>query len=75
MLTISIVVGWLLSVSTLGQWSHLGYVKGSVGGMCYPLNIFLICVTDPFLVSAFYALTFGLLGLIPVPKTSRKLRD
>jgi len=56
-LTISIVVGWLVSVSTLGHWSHLGYVKGSVG------------------VSAFYALTFGVLGLIPVPKTSRKLRD
>jgi len=56
-LTISIVVGWLLSVSTLGQWSHLGFVKGSVG------------------VSAFYALTFGVLGLIPVPKASRKPKD
>ncbi|PPQ85387.1 hypothetical protein CVT25_006418 [Psilocybe cyanescens] len=55
-LTGSIVVGWLLAVSTLGQWSALGYVKGTIG------------------VSAFYALTFGLLGLIPVPKVSRKRR-
>ncbi|KAF8149967.1 hypothetical protein B0H34DRAFT_666562 [Crassisporium funariophilum] len=54
-LTGSIVIGWLLAVSTLGQWSSLGYVKGTIG------------------VSAFYALTFGLLGLIPVPRIgSRK---
>jgi len=46
-LTSSIVIGWLLAVSTLGQWSSLGYVKGVIG------------------VSAFYALTFGLLGLVP----------
>ncbi|KAH9481733.1 hypothetical protein JR316_0006260 [Psilocybe cubensis] len=56
-LTGSIVVGWLLAVSTLGQWSPMGYVKGTIG------------------VSAFYALTFGLLGLIPVPKASRKRHD
>ncbi|PPQ95249.1 hypothetical protein CVT26_014940 [Gymnopilus dilepis] len=54
LLTGSIVIGWLLAVSTLGQWSPIGYVKGTIG------------------VSAFYALTFGLLGLIPVPRiTSR----
>jgi len=53
LLTASIVIGWLLAVSTLGQWSPLGYVKGTIG------------------VSAFYALTFGLLGLIPVPRVSR----
>ncbi|KAF8972129.1 hypothetical protein BDZ97DRAFT_1650461 [Flammula alnicola] len=55
-LTGSIVFGWLLAVSTLGQWSPLGYVKGTIG------------------VSAFYALTFGLLGLIPVPRISRQKR-
>ena len=38
-LTTSIVLGWLLSVSTLGQWSHLGYVKGSVGGTYLPVKI------------------------------------
>ncbi|KIM39878.1 hypothetical protein M413DRAFT_74122 [Hebeloma cylindrosporum] len=53
-LTGSIVMGWLLAVTTLGQWSSLGYVRGTIG------------------VSAFYALTFGLLGLIPVPRASRK---
>ncbi|KJA26274.1 hypothetical protein HYPSUDRAFT_36552 [Hypholoma sublateritium FD-334 SS-4] len=52
-LTGSIVVGWLLAVSTLGQWSSLGYVRSTIG------------------VSAFYALTFGLLGLIPVPRNNR----
>ncbi|KAF8808717.1 hypothetical protein BYT27DRAFT_7096144 [Phlegmacium glaucopus] len=46
-LTSSIVIGWLVAVSTLGQWSSLGYVNGIIG------------------VSAFYALTFGLLGLVP----------
>ncbi|KDR76188.1 hypothetical protein GALMADRAFT_247417 [Galerina marginata CBS 339.88] len=55
-LTGSIVIGWLLAVSTLGQWSSLGYLKGTIG------------------VSALYAMTFGLLGLIPVPRvtSSRK---
>jgi len=51
-LTSSIVIGWLIAVSTLGQWSSLGYVKGVIG------------------VSAFYALTFGLLGLVPTKKVS-----
>ena len=31
-LTGSIVMGWLLAVTTLGQWSSLGYVKGTIGG-------------------------------------------
>ncbi|KAF9557437.1 hypothetical protein CPC08DRAFT_640262 [Agrocybe pediades] len=55
-LTGSIVVGWLLAVSTLGLWSPLGYIKGTIG------------------VSAFYALTFGLLGLIPVPRVRQKTK-
>jgi len=49
-LTTSIVVGWLLSVSTLGQWSHLGYVKGSVGGT-YPPRQNLI-ITDSFITQS-----------------------
>jgi len=53
-LSYSIVVGWLLSVFALGNWSSFGYVKGSIG------------------VSAFYALIFGLMGLIPAPKVNRK---
>ncbi|PPQ66559.1 hypothetical protein CVT24_007124 [Panaeolus cyanescens] len=55
-LTGSIVFGWLLSVSTMGQFSNLGYIKGTIG------------------VSAFYALTFGILGLIPVPRVTRKTK-
>lgn len=31
-LTSSIVVGWLLLILTLGQYSSLGYFKGAVGG-------------------------------------------
>ncbi|TEB33363.1 hypothetical protein FA13DRAFT_1730366 [Coprinellus micaceus] len=53
-MTGSIVLGWLVAVGTLGQWSSLGYVKSVVG------------------VTGVYALTMGLLGLIPVPKTKRK---
>ncbi|KAF9532619.1 hypothetical protein CPB83DRAFT_847079 [Crepidotus variabilis] len=57
-LTASIVVGWLMLVTTLGQWSTLGYVQSTVG------------------VTAFYALTLGMLGLVPAPKpSSRKVRD
>jgi len=33
-LTGSIVMGWLLAVTTLGQWSSLGYVRGTIGGVC-----------------------------------------
>ncbi|TFK40347.1 hypothetical protein BDQ12DRAFT_680790 [Crucibulum laeve] len=53
-LTASIVIGWLLGVLTLGQWSNLGYIRGIVG------------------VSSVYALTFGLLGLLPIPKTGKR---
>jgi len=53
-LTITIVIGWLLTVLTLGQWSSLGYWKGVIG------------------VCAVYALVFGLLGLLPVPKLKRR---
>ncbi|THV07414.1 hypothetical protein K435DRAFT_643451 [Dendrothele bispora CBS 962.96] len=53
MLTTSIVVGWLLLVVSLGQYTSLGYLKSVVGA------------------SAIYALTFGLLGLIPAPKVRR----
>jgi len=53
LLTASIVVGWLLLVMILGQWSNLGYGEGVIGA------------------SAIYALTFGLLGLIPAPKLRR----
>ncbi|KAF5341870.1 hypothetical protein D9611_001865 [Ephemerocybe angulata] len=53
-LTGSIVVGWLLAVATLGQWSSLGYIQSVIG------------------VTGVYALTVGLLGLIPVPKTKHK---
>ncbi|KAH6913085.1 hypothetical protein BKA70DRAFT_1261831 [Coprinopsis sp. MPI-PUGE-AT-0042] len=56
-LTTTIVSGWLIAVTVLGQWSGLGYLKGIVG------------------VSSAYALTFGLLGLIPTPKSKRKPRD
>ncbi|KAF9003934.1 hypothetical protein BDQ17DRAFT_1541602 [Cyathus striatus] len=49
-LTGSIVIGWLLGVVTLGQWSHLGYIKSIIG------------------VTSVYALTFGLLGLLPIPR-------
>jgi hypothetical protein len=31
-LTGSIVMGWLLAVTTLGQWSSLGYVRSTIGG-------------------------------------------
>lgn len=70
-LTSSIVMGWLLAVTTLGQWSSLGYVKGTIGG-AYAATSMLLLKADCYLVSAFYALTFGLLGLIPVPRASRK---
>ncbi|KAF8227310.1 hypothetical protein L208DRAFT_1424844 [Tricholoma matsutake] len=53
-LTLTIVVGWLLFVLTLGQWSNLGYGKGVIG------------------VCAVYALIFGVLGLLPVPKLKRR---
>lgn len=79
-LTASIVIGWLLSVLTLGQWSSLGYVKGVLGGkrhckLCYSYTHLFTRVlfrlpASP--VSSVYALIFGLLGLIPVPKAGRK---
>jgi len=53
-LTATIVIGLLLLVLTLGQWSSLGYVKSIIG------------------VCAVYALVFGVLGLLPVPKLKRK---
>ncbi|KAF8656184.1 hypothetical protein AX16_002624 [Volvariella volvacea WC 439] len=53
-LSASIVIGWLLSVLALGQWSSLGYLEGIIA------------------VCSLYALTFGLLGLIPAPKLNRK---
>ncbi|KAJ3515265.1 hypothetical protein NMY22_g14494 [Coprinellus aureogranulatus] len=53
-MTGSIVLGWLVAVGTLGQWSRLGYLQSVIG------------------VTGVYALTMGLLGLIPVPKTKRK---
>jgi len=75
MLTVSIVVGWLSFVNTLGHWSRLGYVKGTIGGMC-PFHLSRYTPLTGFnSVSAFYALTFGILGLIPVPKTLGKARD
>jgi len=49
-LTASIVLGWSLSVFTLGHWTTLGYV-GSV-----------------IATTGLYALAFGILGLLPVPK-------
>ncbi|KAF8071970.1 hypothetical protein FPV67DRAFT_1483318 [Lyophyllum atratum] len=54
LLTTTIVIGSLLLVLTLGQWSNLGYLKGTIGA------------------AAIYILAFGLLGLVPVPKTRRK---
>lgn len=73
----SIVVGWLLGLLTLGQWSDLGYVKGIVGGEYYLIftrpgrsSKLLLLLT----VSGIYALGFGLLGLLPVPKPGRKVK-
>jgi len=55
-LTASIVLGWSLSVFTLGHWTALGYVGGVIA------------------TTGLYALGFGILGLLPVPKV-RNARD
>lgn len=49
-LTASIVLGWSLSVFTLGHWTTLGYARGVIA------------------TTGLYALAFGILGLLPVPK-------
>ncbi|KAJ3752839.1 hypothetical protein EV360DRAFT_54509 [Lentinula raphanica] len=53
LLTTSIVLGWLLLVVSLAQYSNSGIFRGVVGA------------------SAVYALSFGLLGLLPAPKVKR----
>ncbi|KAI6165618.1 hypothetical protein EDD17DRAFT_1472457 [Pisolithus thermaeus] len=52
-LTASILAGWSLLSITLGKWSRLGYIEGTIGA------------------SGLYALTFGLIGLLPTPKFHR----
>ncbi|KAI6115626.1 hypothetical protein EDD16DRAFT_1593547 [Pisolithus croceorrhizus] len=52
-LTASILAGWSLLSITLGKWSRLGYIEGTIGA------------------SGLYALTFGLIGLLPAPKFHR----
>ncbi|KAF9645972.1 hypothetical protein BDM02DRAFT_3100611 [Thelephora ganbajun] len=49
-LTTSIVLGWSLSVFTLGRWTTLGYIGGVIS------------------TTGLYALAFGILGLLPVPR-------
>ncbi|KAG6331768.1 hypothetical protein ID866_7321 [Astraeus odoratus] len=52
-LTTAILAGWSLLSITLGKWSELGYLEGTIGA------------------SGLYALTFGLIGLLPAPKIRR----
>lgn len=71
-LTLTIVVGWLLFVLTLGQWSNLGYGKGVIGGQYGRPPSFGPSFSHFVLVCAVYALIFGVLGLLPVPKLKRR---
>lgn len=71
-LTVAILVGWSLLCFTLGRWSNLGYLQGAVGGefIIIPVRLYPqshLCVS----ASGLYALTFGLLGLLPAPKVHR----
>ncbi|KAI0783690.1 hypothetical protein C8Q75DRAFT_810745 [Abortiporus biennis] len=53
-LTTSILTGWSLLSYTLGHWSSLGYVEGTIAS------------------TGLYALSFGLLGLLPAPQLHRR---
>jgi hypothetical protein len=70
-LTVAILGGWSLLCFTLGRWSGLGYLRGAVGGELsinqsdYPRSQYYVPA------SGLYALTFGLLGLLPAPKVHR----
>lgn len=70
-LTTAILVGWSLLSFTLGRWSKLGYLEGVVGGELTSnlpeRSVNSACVS----ASGMYALTFGLLGLLPAPKVHR----
>lgn len=66
-LTGSIVFGWSLSVFTLGHWTTLGYVGGVIASRQPYLPRFLAPLTSPS-ATGLYALAFGILGLLPVPK-------
>jgi hypothetical protein len=71
-LTFSIVSGWLGMAATLGHWTSLGYPKAVVGSeLLVRRRIFIVFINSLFsrlVASALYALTFGMLGLIPAPR-------
>ena len=77
-MTASIVAGWSLLGYTLGAWSDLGYIEGTIAGMSLRFGqpcafvvgsrtLTIFCIV----ASGLYALAFGLLGLIPAPKVHR----
>lgn len=73
-LTASIVLGWSLLVTVLGLWTDMGVGQGIIGGTSYPIICRLLCrelIFGVCVASGLYALTFGLLGLIPAPKIRR----
>lgn len=65
-LTGSIVLGWSLSVFTLGHWTTLGYTGSVIASKQQHLPVPSPLTLCP--ATGLYALAFGILGLLPVPK-------
>ncbi len=71
-LTASILTGWSLLSLLLSQYTSLGYIKGLMG-CTYPIptSPATISLSQFGLASGLYALSFGLLGLLPAPRVRR----
>ena len=67
-------MGWSLLSYTLGRWSNFGAIEGVIACMSPAFLTFLARrpTNSVLLASGLYALTFGLLGLIPAPNVRRR---
>ena len=64
------VLGWPLLSVTLCKWTDLGVFKGLMA--CTSVSPFLSPTLIGHIASGLYALTFGLLGLVPAPMVIRR---